>query len=103
MCKMILTNPVVNVLLHIYAVHTWPTEEDAIDPEEAEAQTRGKYTTANGGYANGRARSHSEAQRIQDAEGFELQGLISDEEDEPSSSTAPKRKHEEVDKEGRQN
>lgn len=92
-----LTNPVVNVLLHIYAVHTWPTEEDAIDPEEAEAQSRGKYTTANGGYTNGRARSNSEAQRIQDAEGFELQGLISDEEDEPTSSVAPKRKHDQVD------
>ncbi|CAI7589797.1 unnamed protein product [Penicillium pancosmium] len=87
----------VNVLLHIYAVHTWPREEDAIDPEEAEAQSRGKYTTANGGYTNGRARSNSEAQRIQDAEGFELQGLISDEEDEPTSSVAPKRKHDQVD------
>ncbi|KAJ5953479.1 Protein YTP1 [Penicillium verhagenii] len=65
----------VNVLLHIYAVHAWPQGNE----EEAP-----KYTNPNGTYmnGNGRARSNSEAQRIQDAEGFELQGLISDEEDE---------------------
>ena len=92
-------NPVVNVLLHIYAVHAWPKEEDAVDPEEA---GRGKYTSANGNYANGRARSNSEAQRIQDAETFELQGLISDEEDEAGSSGGAKnRRAPSVDKEER--
>jgi hypothetical protein len=34
---------------------------------------------------NGHARSPSEAQRIQDAETFELQGLISDEDDDAKS------------------
>ncbi|KAJ5927939.1 Protein YTP1 [Penicillium verhagenii] len=75
----------VNVLLHIYAVHAWPQGNE----EEAP-----KYTNPNGTYmnGNGRARSNSEAQRIQDAEGFELQGLISDDEDEEEgTSMGPKK------------
>lgn len=40
---------------------------------------------------NGRARSQSEAQRIHDAEAFELQGLISEDEEEASSSMGPKK------------
>jgi hypothetical protein len=74
---------VVNILLHIYAVHAWP--EGA--PEEEEAH---KYTNANGGYMNGRTRN-SDAQRIADAEGFELEGLMSDDEDEAGSSLRPKK------------
>ncbi|KAK1140265.1 hypothetical protein N8T08_010562 [Aspergillus melleus] len=74
----------VNVLLHIYAVHAWPesakvsryTEDDE---SEGQGSSRSK---ANRSQPNGHARSHSETQRIQDAEAFELQGLISDEEDE---------------------
>ncbi|KAJ6010454.1 Protein YTP1 [Penicillium sp. IBT 35674x] len=76
----------VNVLLHIYAVHAWPNGN-----EEEEAP---KYTNVNGTHmnGNGRARSNSEAQRIQDAEGFELQGLISDDEDEEEgTSMGPKK------------
>ncbi|KAJ5641514.1 Protein YTP1 [Penicillium lividum] len=74
----------VNVLLHIYAVHAWPNGNE----EEAP-----KYTNANGTHmnGNGRARSNSEAQRIQDAEGFELQGLISEDEDEEGTSMGPKK------------
>lgn len=50
---------------------------------------------------NGRARSTSEAQRIHDAETFELQGLISEDEDEAGSSMGPKKSHdEEMGKEG---
>lgn len=48
---------------------------------------------------NGRTRSRSEAQRIQDAETFELQGLISDEEDEAGSSSAAKKRNDQGDKE----
>ncbi|KAJ5645599.1 Protein YTP1 [Penicillium longicatenatum] len=75
----------VNVLLHIYAVHAWPNGN-----EEEEAP---KYSNVNGTHmnGNGRARSNSEAQRIQDAEGFELQGLISDDEDEEGTSMGPKK------------
>lgn len=41
---------------------------------------------------NGRARSASEAQRIHDAEAFELQGLISEDEEETGgSSMGPKK------------
>lgn len=51
---------------------------------------------------NGHARSGSEAQHIHDAEAFELEGLISDEEDgreagERRSSTAQHRRHNEND------
>lgn len=79
----ILIATVVNILLHIYAVHTWPKGA----PEEEEPQ---KYTNSNGGYMNGRSR-HSDAQRIADAEGFELEGLMSDDEDEAGSSLRPKK------------
>lgn len=74
------------MLLHIYAVHAWPNGN-----EEEEAP---KYTNVNGTHmnGNGRARTNSEAQRIQDAEGFELQGLISDDEDEQEgTSMGPKK------------
>jgi hypothetical protein len=66
--------PVVNILLHIYAVHAWPNSEST-------NQDGPMYSTLNGN-ANGRARSNS--QQIQDAEAFELHGLISDEEEGPS-------------------
>lgn len=86
----ILTNAVVNVLLHIYAVHAWPQEEST-DGQEG----HGKHANANGGYMNGRVRSTSEAQRIHDAETFELQGLISEEEEEAGSSMGPKKANDE--------
>ncbi|KAJ5216552.1 Protein YTP1 [Penicillium cinerascens] len=74
----------VNILLHIYAVHAWP------EGEPTDAQEGAKYTHANGRSMNGRART-TEATRIQDAEAFELQGLISDEEEEAGSSMGPKK------------
>ncbi|CAG8026744.1 unnamed protein product [Penicillium salamii] len=64
----------VNVLLHIYAVHAWPNSEST-------DQNGPKYTNLNAN-ANGHARSTS--QQIQDAEAFELHGLISDDEEGPS-------------------
>lgn len=81
----LLIAPVVNILLHIYAVHAWP---EGAPEEEEEAH---KYTNANGGYMNGRTRNPSEAQRISDAEAFELEGLMSDDEDEAGSSMRPKK------------
>jgi len=83
LCKSLLSTPyfkhplistVVNILLHIYAVHAWPNSEST-------DQNGPKYTTLNGN-ANGHARSTS--QQIQDAEAFELHGLISDDEEGPS-------------------
>jgi hypothetical protein len=70
----LLISTVVNVLLHIYAVHAWPNSEST-------DQNGPKYTNLNGN-ANGHARSTS--QQIQDAEAFELHGLISDDEEGPS-------------------
>jgi hypothetical protein len=40
---------------------------------------------------NGRTRSTADAQRISDAEAFELEGLMSDDEDEAGSSMRPKK------------
>jgi hypothetical protein len=49
------------------------------------------YSMVNGGLSglpNGHARTRSDSQQIQDAEAFELQGLISDEETETAHSAA---------------
>jgi hypothetical protein len=65
-------HPVVNMLVHLYAVHAWDTTSKA----DAEApRTNG---TANG-HANGHVRSD---QRVRDAEEFELAGLDSDDDDD---------------------
>ncbi|RHZ71690.1 hypothetical protein CDV55_107870 [Aspergillus turcosus] len=69
----------VNILLHIYAVHAWPNSA------KPSARSRSSSTTdpvQDSTFMNGHARSASEAQQVHDAEAFELQGLISDEEDE---------------------
>lgn len=55
-------------------MHAWPNSEST-------DQDGPKYSTLNGN-ANGHARSTS--QQIQDAEAFELHGLISDDEEGPS-------------------
>ncbi|KAJ5584030.1 Protein YTP1 [Penicillium hispanicum] len=81
----------VNVLLHIYAVHAWPEGGDS----EGTPGGRGKYANANGGYMNGHTRTTSETQRIQDAEAFELQGLISEDDEEAGTSTGPKKTNDE--------
>lgn len=98
---------VVNVLLHIYAVHAWPESADpdnhsrtSTDQDEENLHP-GPSRSGRYRQMNGHAHSASEAQRIQDAETFELQGLISDEEDE---SKAPpydeSRRRESEDQEG---
>ncbi|KAE8388347.1 hypothetical protein BDV23DRAFT_112617 [Aspergillus alliaceus] len=73
----------VNILLHIYAVHAWPESAKASPArssgEEEASQDRSR---ANGGFINNHARSNSESQHIHDAEAYELEGLISDEEDD---------------------
>ncbi|KAF7596286.1 hypothetical protein BBP40_002430 [Aspergillus hancockii] len=73
----------VNILLHIYAVHAWP---ESTKPSQArsvggEESAQGAFR-ANGGPVNGHARSGPEAQHIHDAEAYELEGLISDDEDD---------------------
>ncbi|CEL09975.1 Putative Integral membrane protein [Aspergillus calidoustus] len=86
----------VNILLHIYAVHAWPettqppthSRSSSIEDDDAGAgpsNSKPQRSRPNGAYMNGHARSPSEAQRIQDAETFELQGLISDEDDDAKS------------------
>ncbi|KAE8351677.1 hypothetical protein BDV28DRAFT_136564 [Aspergillus coremiiformis] len=72
----------VNILLHIYAVHAWPESTKASPAcssgEEEAAQSTSR---ANGSFRNGHARSNSEAQHIHDADAYELEGLISDEDE----------------------
>ncbi|OQD70465.1 hypothetical protein PENDEC_c023G04707 [Penicillium decumbens] len=84
----------VNILLHIYAVHAWPEGEP-------DSQEDGSYALANG-RPNGHARTTSEVQRIQDAEAFELQGLISDDEEAGASMGPKKATDEEMAKETHQ-
>ena len=76
-----LTAPVVNILLHIYAVHAWP-ESALVQDTDTEQDGRPKPGM------NGHARTPSEARHIHDAEAFELQGLISDEEEEARAAAA---------------
>lgn len=91
-CTTWLTTAVVNILLHIYAVHAWPEASEEDDSPEG----RGKYTNVNGSnYMNGHTRTPSETQRVQDAEAFELQGLVSDEEEAGESSMGPRRHEDE--------
>lgn len=67
---------VVNMLLHMYATWAWP-ESTKPDPETGRLN----------GHINGHARrpvhatSRSVEQRLRDADEFELEGLISDDED----------------------
>lgn len=68
---------VVNMLLHLYAVHAWPT----IKPKKSDPETpRGKGTP------NGHARTPHRT--IHDAEEFELEGLMTDEEEDPETPRA---------------
>jgi hypothetical protein len=75
----------VNVLLHIYAVHTWP-EEDTDRRTSRAANTMGRHPSTSGlngsAHANGRLsmpkHKPTDSQQVRDAEEFELEGLISD-------------------------
>lgn len=78
-CGGYLTCLVVNILLHIYAVHAWPESAKAPNDDDIDAEDGAHPKPSR---ANGHARSPSEARHIHDAEAFELQGLISDEEEE---------------------
>lgn len=87
----------VNILLHIYAVHafaestsTHNPRADQFMPKLQRQDSSSSYTVVNEGYPNGssgsgNARSRAEAQQIQDAESFELQGLISEDDHENDS------------------
>lgn len=84
-----LTGSVTNVLLHIYAVHAWP-ESAQVQDTDPEQDGRPKPGM------NGHVRTPSEARHIHDAEAFELQGLISDEEEEARAAAGQKAEGEET-------
>lgn len=93
---------VVNILLHVYAVHAFPesatTHADEMVPKlRRREDSSSSYTVVNDGFPNGSAmnghpRSRAEAQQIQDAEAFELQGLISEEDEHENLSNHPRGK-----------
>lgn len=80
----------VNLLLHLYASHAWPVDQK----KEAERRTgrpglhrRGTSTLSvtepNGSaMGNGHLRRPSDIQRVRDAEAFELEGLMSEGEED---------------------
>jgi len=63
----------VNILLHLYAVYAWPVNSKK-DPEAPRVN----------GHVNGHVRTPSQRQ-IRDAEEFELEGLMSDGDEEVDS------------------
>ncbi len=72
------------MLLHLYATHAMP-EAIKNDPEVPRSK----------GTANGHARAPSETRLIRDAEEFELEGLMSDDDDssEPPGVKRTQRVH----------
>lgn len=70
---------VVNMLLHVYATWAWP-ESTKPDPESGRQLNGNLNGNLNGHPRRGHANSRSVEQRLRDAEEFELEGLISDDE-----------------------
>jgi hypothetical protein len=65
------------MLVHLYAIHAWPAKSSK--PIDAERQQPNGHTTNGHAIGGGRPRAESQAQ---DAQEFELHGLISDSDDE---------------------
>jgi len=102
----------VNILLHLYAVHTWPESEAnsrkdsrsvslAAGPSRSRilkrySDTESTVGTGINGRANGQLKMPrhrpTESQQVRDAEEFELEGLISDGEEDEDSNTPPRAK-----------
>lgn len=71
----------VNMLLHLYASHVWPLASGPAAAGKLDAEALRKNGRAGGGL-NGHAMSGAADSRVRDAEEFELEGLISEGEDE---------------------
>lgn len=66
-------------------MHAWPKSTNShpsyrVGDDDDEEDGGSKLDTTPGDFLNGHARTASESRRIRDAEAFELQGLISEEE-----------------------
>jgi hypothetical protein len=73
-----LNSSVVNILVHIYAVHAWPSSAK-YDPRRSISRSTHKsqsHSISFRGNLNGHIRTPSRAQNIRDAEEFELEGLM---------------------------
>jgi hypothetical protein len=69
---------VVNVLIHIYAVHAWPSSTK-YDPHRSISRSARKSQSQSisfRGNLNGHIHTPSQARNIRDAEEFELEGLM---------------------------
>lgn len=106
----ILKTIVVNILLHIYGVYAFPESAhthgpraDGFMPKLRREDSSSSYTVVNDGLSNGssgmngHARTRAEAQQIQDAEAFELQGLISEDDNENDSHPSLRKETDEED------
>lgn len=75
-------------------MHAWPKSTDSRpsfrlgDDGEENGRPKPDHNTL-GSFLNGHARTASEARRIRDAEAFELQGLISEEEGDELDNVPP--------------
>ena len=77
------------MLLHLYAAYTWP-----ISGDQNSQSVLPKMNGSGGARRNGHVRgvgSIGDAQRLRDAEEFELEGLMSDDEDTEGGSPGKKR------------
>lgn len=73
----------VNMLLHLYAIYAFPLDKAAAPRMNGNAQRNGHVRSGAG--------SMGDAQRLRDAEEFELEGLMSEDEG-TEGETAPKMK-----------
>ena len=72
------------MLLHLYAIYAWPLDKTASVPR-MNGGARGNGHVRPGG-------TMGDAQRLRDAEEFELEGLMSDDEDLTEGEATPRRK-----------
>ena len=66
------------LLLHLYSIYTWPVDKKAAPRINGAARGNGHVRPVSG---------MGDAQRLRDAEEFELEGLMSDDEDTEGETT----------------
>ena len=81
----------VAMLLHIYASYTWPISGDNNNNHSLLPKLNGSAGGGRNGHVRG-AGSMGDAQRLRDAEEFELEGLMSEDEDLDEDGRPPGRR-----------
>lgn len=78
------------MLVHLYAVHAWPASSASNKKKNEPRKSKGTTVSPR---LNGYAKAHGDVERLaRDAEEFELEGLITDEEREDSPEGIGRRK-----------